>query len=280
MSRTTRIAIGIIVVVAIAAVAVFGFVFSQGSGDPSQDISQVVSTLPPTLTREAVEPTSEPTSEATDETSADATAEAATAEATADTSAASGNTDEGGEAVVFAIVAEESEARFIIDEILVGQPKEVVGVTNQVGGQMLIDFNNPSASQIGEIVVNVRTFTTDNEMRNRSIRSMILQTNNPENEFARFQPTALNGLPESITFGTPIEFTITGNLTLKGTTNSVTFDATVTPVSTERIEGLVTLTIDYESDFGIVISQLPMQVASVEDTVRLELEFVAAPVTE
>jgi len=100
------------------------------------------------------------------------------------------------------------------------------------------------------------------------------------NEFARFLPTALNGLPDTIAFGTPFDLTIDGDLTLKNTTRPVTFTATITPISAERIEGLATLIIDYAEDFGITIPMLPPIVASVEDTVRLEIEFVAAPVAE
>ena len=96
----------------------------------------------------------------------------------------------------------------------------------------------------------------------------------------RFLPTALNGLPDTIAFGTPFDLTIDGDLTLKNTTRPVTFTATITPISAERIEGLATLIIDYAEDFGITIPMLPPIVASVEDTVRLEIEFVAAPVAE
>ena len=43
----------------------------------------------------------------------------------------------------FVIVAEESEARFIIDEELFGQPQTVVGITNALSGDLTVDPANP-----------------------------------------------------------------------------------------------------------------------------------------
>jgi polyisoprenoid-binding protein YceI len=275
MSRGSRIIIGIVAVVVILAGGGLLWFFSQGDGTASQDISQVVSTLAPTSAPATdVPPTSAPAADA------EATAvvgAGAVVEVTETVAQGAANTDAETEAVVFQIVSEESEARFYIDEVLMGNPFEVVGTTDQVGGQMRIDFANPSASQIGEIVVNVRTLATDNSNRDRAMRGMILGTDDPANEFARFLPTALTGLPENIAFGESITFTIAGDLTLKSATRPVTFDATVTPVSADRIEGIASLVIDYVADFGITIPMLPPSVASVEDVARLEIEFVAAP---
>ena len=96
------------------------------------------------------------------------------------------------------------------------------------------------------------------------------------NEFATFTATQIDGLPQTVTpCGMSYELKITGDLTIKGTTRQVTFDATVTPVSADRIEGTASLTVPY-ADFGVDIPFLPPQVASVEDLVRLEIDFAAA----
>ena len=52
-------------------------------------------------------------------------------------------------AVLYRIVPEESEVRFEIDEILRGAPTLVVGTTNQVAGDFIIDFTDLAASQLG-----------------------------------------------------------------------------------------------------------------------------------
>ena len=53
---------------------------------------------------------------------------------------------------------------------------QVIGATDQVAGDILIDFENPEASRVGQIRVNVRTLRTDNNVRDRAIRSFVLES--------------------------------------------------------------------------------------------------------
>ncbi|MCS6844935.1 MAG: YceI family protein [Caldilineales bacterium] len=262
MSKKLLIALGVVALIALAALAVAVFRPPEQASAPLVAAPVVIETAPvaaatPTPAPAAATPT-EPAAQATPP-SAEATPTAVEA-----TPAAAGP-------VVFEIVPAQSEARFLIDEVLRGRPVRVVGATNQVAGQIAIDRNNPSASQVGLIRVNARTLTTDNEFRNRAIKNQILNTN--AYEFVTFQPTALSGLPASVAVGQPFTFQITGDLTIRDVTRSVTFDVTVTPVSETRIEGLATTTFPYR-DFGLRIPDSP-SVDTVADVVTLELEFVA-----
>jgi len=175
---------------------------------------------------------------------------------------------------VFSLVPEESEARFIIGEILSGAPKTVIGTTNDVEGTLTPDFNTPANTTVGTIRVDLSTLRTDNSFRNLAIHGTILETGNEAFRYAEFTPTALSGLPDSVTIGQSFDFQITGRLTIHGVTREVTFNVTATPVSETRLEGLASLEIRY-ADFNISILRLPPQVASVEEQVILELEFVA-----
>jgi polyisoprenoid-binding protein YceI len=181
-----------------------------------------------------------------------------------------------GTAKLYRIVPDSSEARFIIDETLLGQPKSVVGSTRDVAGDIAVDFDNPTNSRIGAFRINTRTFQTDNEIRNRTLRGQVLEANRAEFEFATFVPKQLTGLPDRVQEGQPITFQIVGDLTVHGVTRPVTFDANVTPMPT-RIEGTAHATILYK-DFNITIPNAP-GVASVSDQVRLEIDFVALPVS-
>lgn len=174
------------------------------------------------------------------------------------------------------IVPEESEARFIIDEVLSGADKIVVGTTTAVEGAITADKDNPAAVSVSAVKVDMSTLSTDSSFRNRAITDFILQTGEPDNQFATFVPTGYQDLPESITIGESFTFQITGNLTIHGVTQEETFEVTLTPVSETRIEGTATLSDVTYADYGIHILRLPTQVASVEDTVTLELSFVAA----
>lgn len=173
--------------------------------------------------------------------------------------------------LVFEIDADQSEARFLINEVLNGADKTVVGVSNAVAAQIVIDPASPADVQVGTVQVNARTFITDSGSRNRAIQNLILQTN--VYEFVTFTPTAYSGLPASIAVGDTFSFQITGDLTIRDITNPVTFDVTVTVESDSRISGLATTTIDRPS-YDLQIPSVP-QVASVEQTLILELEFVA-----
>jgi len=211
---------------------------------------------------EAVEETTEHTEEMSDESS-ESDAES-TEEESMEESSATG-------VVAFEIVQAESEARFSLDELLRGNPKTVVGVTDQVTGGIQVDFDNPANSQIGVFQINADTLTTDNNFRNGAIQRFILETS--QYEFITFTPSSIAGLPESMTLGETLTFTITGDLTIKDITNEVTFEATVTPVSETRLEGYAS-TIVAHAEYNITIPEV-QQVADVDEEVLLEIEFVA-----
>ncbi len=175
--------------------------------------------------------------------------------------------------IVARIVQEESQARFIIDEVLKNAPKTVVGTTDQVAGELEVDPADPSKSRVGIIQVNTRGLTTDSGMRNRAIANRILQTD--RYEFVTFTPKQLVGLPTQGAIGQSYSFQIVGDLTIRDVTRETTFDVTVTAVSETRLEGTAAATIRH-ADFGITIPQV-RQVASVSDDVRLEIDFVAVP---
>lgn len=176
-------------------------------------------------------------------------------------------------ATTFELVQAETEARFLIDEILSGNPFTVVGRANQVAGQLLIDPANPAAAQMGPVTVNARTFVTDNSSRNRAIQNVILQTG--AFEFITFTPKQLLGLPASVAVGDTFTFQVVGDLQIKDQVGEVTFDVSVTVESETRLSGLASATVAREQ-FGLGLIQTPPQVASVSPQLILELDFVAA----
>ncbi len=175
----------------------------------------------------------------------------------------------------YTFLAGETIARFVIDEVLSGNPKTVIGETDGVTGSITLDLSAPAEAALGPVEVDLTGLETDNGFRTRALHEAILQTGKEGNQFATFTATQIDGLPETVTPGTSYELKITGDLTIKGTTRQVTFDATVTPVSADRIEGTASLTVPY-ADFGVDIPFLPPQVASVEDLFRLEIDLVAS----
>ncbi len=278
MNNTTRrlvFALGGIVILGLLAVAVIWF--GGGSGEPSTPIS--VPTSPATVVREPA------TTEDAESAAAAATDEAVPTDEAAETaepaedaaSAQAASTDEAAATgpVLFAINRAESQVSFTIYEELRGQPTDVVGTTSEVAANITVDFADPQAATVSTIRINARTLATDNEFRNRAIRTLILRSAEDAYEFIDFIPTRITGLPEAVTMGQPFTFDIVGDLQIIETTSPVTFNVTVTPVSETRLEGTATATV-LRSDFGLTIPNAP-GVANVSDDVTLTISFVAEP---
>jgi polyisoprenoid-binding protein YceI len=172
---------------------------------------------------------------------------------------------------VYELVPGSSEARFLIGEILRGEPKTVVGRSDQVSGRLAVNLDDPSTAAVGPIQVDARTLVTDNDFRNRALHTRILLTG--VYETVTFVPTAVSGLPGAITIGEPVEFQIAGDLTITAYTKPVVFDVMAVAVSEERIEGSATTTIQ-RADFDLFVPSAT-GVAGVEEDVTLEIDFVA-----
>ena len=172
----------------------------------------------------------------------------------------------------FSIVPEETEARFLIDEVLLGSPFTVVGATNAVEGQIMADPNDPSNAQV-TVRADLTTILTDNSRRNGAIQRWILETDQPGNQAAEFNSTSVSGVPVPVDVGQPFDFQINGDLTVKGTTKPLTFKGTATLGSPDRLEGSASTNLLY-TEFTTIPS-LPPQVASVEEEMVLQIDFVA-----
>jgi polyisoprenoid-binding protein YceI len=282
MSRTTVALIAIVSFLAGTVVGVLGYItVFAGSGEASRDIQDVAPTLDlgralpagdimlmSDSTRNFAQPatTEEPDAPA-DDMSAEATPEATPVPL--------------GEPISFAralyrINQENSLASFSIFEELQGQPVTVVGTTNQVGGDFIVDFADPNASQVGGIAINARTLVTDNEFRNRALRTAILRSAEDDYEFITFTPTSIEGLDVEgeIRENQAITFQIVGDLTIIETTNPVTFDASITiGTGGEMLTGSASTIVLYD-DFNLTIPDVP-GVANVGDEVTLAFDFSA-----
>ncbi|MFZ4814273.1 MAG: YceI family protein [Phototrophicaceae bacterium] len=177
------------------------------------------------------------------------------------------------ERVLFRIDGANSTVTFTLQEDLRGDRIDVIGTTQEVAGDIVIDPSNPSLSQIGTIRINARTLATDNENRNRALRSQILRSSQDEFEFIDFVPTALSGLPTTATVGESYTFDITGDLTIAGATNPVTFSTTLTATSATTLSGTATALVRW-ADWGIRIPSVP-GVANITEEVTLAINFTA-----
>ncbi|MCS6827381.1 MAG: YceI family protein [Caldilinea sp.] len=255
-----------------------GALLTACQGDSNPTPTPTAASAPAAPTAEATPSTAETqtsdeTQSATENAPAETNLEQSTAEQTSTEAQGSEATAEPGGPITLRFVGDGTEARFLIDEVLMGQPKTVVGVTTMVEGEITVDPANPASVQVGEIRIDARDLTTDDNRRNNRLRNDILKSNQDAYRYIIFRPTSIEGLPAAVNVGDTFNFQVIGDLTILDTTLPVTFDMSATVVDANTVRGSGSATIRY-ADFGIRIPSVPF-VAGVSDEVRLEIDFTA-----
>ncbi len=171
---------------------------------------------------------------------------------------------------LFRIDPTQSSASYAIGERLAGQDRGVaVGTTTALGGDIVLAAD-PTESQIGTIVINVELFKSDNNLRDKRIRHDFLESSHYR--FAEFEPTSIDGLPDEIVEGTDYPIEITGNLTVKETTNEEVFAGTVTLMGDSLAATMTANVLMSTYDVGPISV---MALVTTEDEIELSLELVA-----
>ena len=212
--------------------------------------------------------TSVPTTAATEAPTAAATEAIAATEAPTETpteepAAAAGQTD--------FMLGEGTIARYKVEEVLVNTGfKVATGETFEVTGSIAFDADGGVIAEESRIVVQAATLQTDSNRRDGYVRNRILLTDTyPE---VVFQPTSMDGLPDSVSDASgPVEFTMTGDLTVRDQTREVTWDAMAEFAGDGTASGLASVMFTFE-DFGMDKPRVAI-VVSVEDEILLELDF-------
>ena len=173
---------------------------------------------------------------------------------------------------LFKITA-DSQAQYNIGEVLSGNPFLVIGLTNQVFGDFILDQENPANTKINKITINARTFKTDNERRDAAVARFILRSEDGDKEFIEFQPQQINNLPVKFESGQSYNLNIMGDLTISGITKQASFNMTAyfEQPGLIKIEGQGTV---LYKDFGLAIPELPF-LANVDEEVVLKINLTA-----
>jgi polyisoprenoid-binding protein YceI len=119
------------------------------------------------------------------------------------------------------VVADGSQAGYRVAEVLVGQDAEAVGRTTDVTGQLLIAGTTIDAATFE---VDMTTVSSDEGRRDNQFRDRIMDTATyPTATFELTEPIELAAVPDELE---EVTATVTGELTLRGVTNEVTFELT------------------------------------------------------
>ncbi len=177
--------------------------------------------------------------------------------------------------VTFKIIPGESKATYEVGETFLNQNNRfnlAIGVTSIINGEIYADLSNPPASTLGEISIDISQFTSDSSRRDNAIRRDWLESS--RYPIAVFKPTRIDSLPDRYVEGQEYLFRVTGDLTVKETTRTVTFDVAAR-LEGDTLTGRAETTI-LMSEFGVGPISI-LGVLTTEDQAKLTLEFVARP---
>ncbi len=175
-------------------------------------------------------------------------------------------------AQVYRIDAAQSVATYTVSETFLDDNRvgDAIGTTSAIAGDILIDRANPSASQIGEIVVDISQLTSDNSRRDNAIRRNWLES--AKYPLATFNNGTISDLPGTLSEGTPFTFKITGDMTIHDTTSPVIWNVTMT-LDGNTLRGSATTEFKM-SDFNVQAPDIA-GIVKAEDDVLLTLDIVA-----
>ena len=126
-------------------------------------------------------------------------------------------------------IGKDSVVGYRVKEVLFGQDTEGVGRTSQVTGSLTIA---DSAVTEAEFTVDMASIESDSGKRDDQFRGRIMDvTTYPTATFTLTTPITL---PESAVSGAPLTVDATGDLSLRGTSKSVTF-----PLEAELTDGAI-----------------------------------------
>ena len=170
------------------------------------------------------------------------------------------------------VLGEGTVARYRIDEELAGRGFfTAVGETTEVVGRVVFDDDGGIVADGSAIVMQAASLTTDSDRRDGYVRERTLLTS--QYPAIIFNPTSAEGLPSPLSDASgTVEFTITGDLTVRDQTREVTWD--VVAEFGDTISGLASVVVSFEQ-FGMDKPSVAV-VLSVEDSFQLELEFVGS----
>lgn len=141
-------------------------------------------------------------------------------------------------------VATGSQAGYRVKEILFGQSTEAVGRTDKVTGSFTV---SGSSIPTGTFSVDMTSVSSDQSRRDGQFHGRIMDTARfPTATFTLTKPIVLSSIPAA---GGKVEASATGDLTLHGTTKSVTFTVQAQrEAAAIKVAGTIPITF---ADYGI-----------------------------
>jgi polyisoprenoid-binding protein YceI len=175
----------------------------------------------------------------------------------------------------YVLATEGVEARYRVREQLarIDFPSDAVGKTSKVGGQIVVDTKGAIVRDQSKFTVDATSLVSDSERRDGYIQRNTLAT--AQYTSFVFVPTEVRNLRFPLPASADLKFQMVGELTIRDQTRPVTWDVTA-----KVAQGVLTgqaMTRFTFADFALTKPRVA-SVLSVEDDIRLELDFRLIPV--
>ena len=167
---------------------------------------------------------------------------------------------------------QESTARYLITEQLANLdfPIDAIGETNQISGSIIFNKDGNIIEDESKITVNVNSLKSDSSRRDRYISRRSLESEKyPE---ATIFIKEIRNLPWPLPESGSAEINIIGDMNVHGVTDRIAWDTDVN-FNKNKINGIAKTNFKFEK-FNMDLPRGAI-VLSVENNIRLELEFVA-----
>jgi polyisoprenoid-binding protein YceI len=213
MSTKKKIILGVVVVAILGVLGAYGYILFIKEDAPAElDSTDLDAALDATTSVAATAAPAASEAPADSAATADTTAAAPATEApVVDASDPSGTWN----------ISTDSVLGYRVSEVLGGVDTEGAGRTSQVTGSLTIDGTQATAA---EFTVDMASITSDSDRRDGQFRERIMSTADfPTSTFVLTSPIDFGSVPAE---GESITASATGDLTLRGVTNTVTFELT------------------------------------------------------
>jgi polyisoprenoid-binding protein YceI len=168
-------------------------------------------------------------------------------------------------------ITDGTRARYKVQEQLAGIsfPSEAVGTTESVTGTIIVNPDGSIAPQ-SKLVIDLRTITSDQSMRDGYVQGRTLETD--KFPMLELVPKRAVGLPAPLPAGGQAQagFQLVTDMTVHGVKKEVTWNVVAT-FANDMVSGRATTTVDFAT-FNMTKPSLA-RLLSVDDKIQLEIEF-------
>jgi polyisoprenoid-binding protein YceI len=174
----------------------------------------------------------------------------------------------------FVIVPEETTAQYSIDETFLNDNNRLgtaIGKTSVVEGSLVLNYADPTQSELGEITVDISKLASDSSRRDNAIRERWLES--ARFPLASFVAKEIRGFPAVPQEGQAIEFQLVGDMKIKETTRDQAWDVKAT-LDGDTLTGTAT-TFLLLADYNVPPPEI-LGVVRVTDGLTATLDFTMA----